>query len=76
MLFSPNLRAVTLDLDETSHRLYPVFFYDGEISEKLEDLIGVVIADTNVPSKDFYTAEDETVRLDYPKEIPIEGELV
>lgn len=70
---SPSLRAMRVKWDQKTIYLY--FYYDGEISEEdreSAELIGTsIIANFSEHSLDV-----NILRLDYPKAIPAEGELV
>ena len=67
---TPELRAVTIDLDLGKEVFYAFFYYDGEVSEERIDLWDCVIceasADLGVPC----FVESRIERLDYPIKIP------
>jgi hypothetical protein len=69
---APQLRAVTVGIDEIEKKVVLYFFYDGEITEELYETASLVGTDTNHP---YYRNSEHIVRLDYPKKIPIFGKL-
>jgi hypothetical protein len=73
---SPQLRAVTVDLDTEDEIFYISFFYDGEINEEvLEDWECAVTEASAGLGPDYFT-EINIERLDVPKKIPVKGRLV
>lgn len=70
---TPQLRAVCLDLNEKTHYSSISFFYDGTLTDKLLDLSSIAIAETALPSLDYYPVDDKIIRLDFPEEIPVKG---
>ncbi len=73
---TPQLRAVTVDLDEKKRELLVCFFYHGEITEELRTLSSVVMAEVDVNAKEHYSMYENSVQVDFPKKIPIQGRLV
>ena len=71
---TPSLRAVTIDLDENTKKLFVSFFYDGEISDEFFDLASVAITEIDLP--EYELLDDQIIRLDYPAKIPFKGQLV
>lgn len=73
---APTLRAVTADVDIKAREIYLFFFYDGEVSYELFELASVasVTIDLDLPGHYTFPSEIAT-RLDFPKPIPIEGNL-
>ena len=69
------LRAVTADVDIKDKKLILYFFYDGEISDELFDLVSVAATEAGGTLSDYFT-DEHCLRLDYPKKIPIQGRLV
>lgn len=70
---SPALRAVKVKWDQDV--VYLFYFYDGEISEEDNDSAQCVSAEF-ISSYPEYKLEEFILRVDYPKPIPKEGELV
>ena len=69
---TPQLRAVTADIDESIHELIVSFFYDGEVSEELFEVASLAGSDINHPE---YSNSEQIVQLDFPKKIPVCGKL-
>jgi hypothetical protein len=69
---APQLRAVTVDVDQKSKKLILYFFYDGEISDELFELANLAGTETNYAD---YLNSEHIIQLDYPKEIPVRGRL-
>lgn len=75
----PELRAVTIDFDETRHEIILHFFYDCAVNEKLFDLTSCASAEINEnPEYPFFCTmnEDIAISIPYPQEIPIQGHLI
>jgi hypothetical protein len=70
---TPNLRAVTVNIDEELKILTVIFIYHGEISDELFDLASVASAEIGMLE---YELDNRIERLDYPEEIPDKGVLV
>lgn len=69
---TPELRAVTADIDEKNGNIVLYFFYNGEVTERLAEIASIAGTETNVGG---YLNEEHIVRLDFPKPIPIRGKL-
>lgn len=75
---TPSLRAVTCDIDiscnvETKrNELFICFFYDREIDEALFDLSSLVGTEIDMIR---YFSNEKIIRLDFPKEIPLQGKF-
>jgi hypothetical protein len=72
MAVAPQLRGVTVDLDQKTKKLILYFFYDGEITGELFELASVAGTETNLPE---YRNSEHIIRLDDPAKIPIRGRL-
>ena len=70
---APTLRAARVKWDEKTVYLY--FYYDGEISEE-DNESAECVATEFISSYPEYKLEVEIVRIDWPKGLPQEGELV
>ncbi len=75
---APSLRAFTVDFDEKEKQLTTRFFYDGVINDHLFDLASctTVEIELNSENTELYTYQEPIIRVDYPKKIPFEGNLV
>ena len=71
---TPNLRAVTINLNEKKKEVVIFFFYDEEINEKLFDLVSTVIAEITIPYE--YIWDEHITTLKCPEKIPEKGFLV
>ncbi len=72
---APSLRAVTVDLNKKKNLCTIHFFYDGEITDELFELVGFSTVEMNI-SETYESNDDIMVRIDYPAKIPIQGRLV
>lgn len=72
---SPQLRAVTVDVDPKKPELSVVFFYDGAITDELFNIASIAATEIDIFSSDYTIVGDTAVRLDFPKEIPLRGRL-
>ncbi|MBS0653813.1 MAG: hypothetical protein JSR39_09875 [Verrucomicrobia bacterium] len=72
---TPQLRAVTVDINPEKAELSIVFFYDGEITDELFDLASIAAVEVDIFPFDYVVVGDNSVQLDFPKEIPIQGRL-
>ncbi|MBI5346060.1 MAG: hypothetical protein HZB76_02835 [Chlamydiae bacterium] len=71
---TPQLRAVTVDLDIEKTIFYMNFYYDGEVSDELIELWDCAESEASADLGLFFV-ESEIVRLDYPNKIPVKGKL-
>lgn len=72
---TPPLRAASIKWDDESVQLF--FYYDGEISEDEIDSISCVSTEVIASfSENIQLKDDVILRIDYPKPIPHQGELV
>lgn len=69
---TPQLRAVTVDVDKSMETVILFFFYDGEISEELHEISSLVGTETEYPC---YLNEEHVLRLDFPEKIPLRGKF-
>jgi len=72
---TPNLRAVTVNIDGITGLLIE-FFYDGSITEEIKK----TAAEITMEASCFFPADfpycDRLTRIDYPDEIPFSGRFV
>lgn len=71
---TPPLRAASIKWDDESVQLF--FYYDGEISEDEIDSISCVSTEVISDFPEYMLKDDVILRIDYPKPIPHQGELV
>lgn len=71
----PQLRALTVDLDNKRHEILINFYIDGEITSKLRDLLSVAMIEVDTNTKVHYFTRDELFQLKSPEPIPVEGKL-
>lgn len=83
---TPNLRAVTVNIDVSKLAYWIVLFYDGAIDETLrEDALNAIDEFMEDLENDLFATcrlnilfnniSEEITRLDYPKIIPVQGRL-
>jgi hypothetical protein len=72
---TPQLRAVTVDIDMKNHELLPCFFYDGEITEEISDLYSVLLTEIDTNTAENYFCREKILKLASPEKIPIRGKL-
>ncbi len=72
---TPELRAVTIALDEKNYEFFPRFFCDGKITPELADHYSIVITEIDTCTKQICFCHDEISQLDFPELIPIFGRL-
>lgn len=70
---TPQLRAVVIDVEPENEIFFISFFYDGEISEELQDLWECAITEASASLGPDYYTEQQIDRVDYPKPIPFRG---
>jgi hypothetical protein len=75
---APSLRAFTVDFGEKERLVSTCFFYDGEIDDHLFDLASCTTVEIELNSEytELYTYREPLIRVDYPKKIPFEGNLI
>lgn len=71
---TPTLRAVYVDVDESAKKLFVSFFYDGEITDELFDIVSTAMAEVDVPG--YYELDEHIERSDFPEKIPDRGNLI
>ena len=69
----PQLRAVTVHLDDRRQAVIPCFFYDCEITEELIEECLEALEEVYVG--DYTGCIEEIIQLNYPKKFPIHGKL-
>ncbi len=72
---TPNLRAVTIDLQSNGKSGKICFYYDGKISEDDYDLATCAITEITAAFPIGYNFEENIERLDSPTKIQDEGRL-
>jgi hypothetical protein len=75
----PQIRAVSIDFDETKNEIILHFYYDCEVDDKLFDLASCVSAEIETnPEYPFFCSlnEDIALSLPLPQEIPNQGNLI
>lgn len=74
---TPELRAVVVDLEQERSKeagvLYMRFYYDGKITEELEELWSCAVTEASADLGADCFVDDEIERLDFPQEIPLRG---
>lgn len=71
---TPNLKAVCIDVDKKTKKLFISFFYDGEITDEFFDIASTAMAEVDVPG--YYELDEKIEKLDFPEKIPSRGHLV
>lgn len=69
-----SLRAVSFVLSENFIAIY--FFYDGEISEKEEELAWDVAAEVIADFPSSYMVSSKVIQVNYPQKIDVKGRTV
>jgi len=72
---TPQLRQLSVDLDESKKLLFFYFFYDGEISQLETALASRVSIEAQATFPDFQI-EKRIVQLDHPEKIPSVGKRI
>jgi len=72
---TPNLRAVKVDVDAKNGFLID-FYYDGAIDESIEDSAVCIAMEASCAFPPDVPGADREIRLDYPKEIPLDKHFV
>ena len=67
---TPALRAVIVDYNPDEEILFVRFYYDGSISEDLEDLWQCAITEASAHLGPDCFVDEGVERLDYPQKIP------
>jgi len=73
---TPNLRMVTINVNEAQKVVKVCFFYDGEISEDDFDTANSALTEIISDFPPDYQLDDYIERIDYPNAIPIDGKIV
>lgn len=73
---TPNLRAVTLKIDQKELVVKVCFFYHGAISDEDFDTAHAALTEIISDFPDNYDLDDKVIRLDYPNPIPVDGRPV
>jgi hypothetical protein len=68
---SPQLRAVSVDIDGVKQEIATFFYYNGEVTDELFDMAS--LASTEAVSLSGYFVRDHILRLDFPEQIPVQG---
>lgn len=73
---TPNLRVVTIKVDNQKKLVKVCFFYEGQISEEDFDTANTAMTEiiSDFPSE--YELEEHIERIDSPNPISIEGRIV
>jgi len=69
---APTLRAVTVDIHDSTKKLELYFFYDGVVSEELWEVANLIGTETDHPN---YVNAEHILRLDVPEKIPLYGKF-
>jgi len=70
---TPELRAVTVDIDNEKALVILKFFYDGKITDELFETASIAGTETDVPG---YLNDEHIIRCDSPNPLPIQGRFV
>ncbi len=73
---TPELRAVSIDLDNDNKKFFIYYYYDGEVSEKIIDLWQCATTEASAGLEFFYYDVEKIERLDFPSEIPDKGVII
>jgi hypothetical protein len=69
----PELRAISVDIDDQKHELAFHLFYDMEITEKLRDFVSTFLVDVDTYTQQIYLRDWEILQWMAPKSIPPDG---
>lgn len=69
----PQLRGVSVDVDEENEIFRITFFYDGEVSEDILELWNCASTEASCHMPISYQTDENYVRFDYPQELPVQG---
>ncbi len=72
---TPNLRAVSIDLQPNSKSGKICFYYHGKISEDDYDIVTCAITEITAAFPIGYNFEENIERLDSPTKIQVKGRL-
>ncbi len=72
---TPQLRAVSLDIDEENYELLVYFYYDGELTEELDELFSIVLLEVDTYTEHDYFIRDSIYSLKVPEKIPVRGKF-
>jgi hypothetical protein len=70
---SPELRAITFDIDEKIRGILIWFFYDAEITGELAEQVDIFMLEVNTWSSELDILPYEITQLDSNKPIPLRG---
>lgn len=73
---TPELRAVSIDLDQNEMLMHAYFYCDKEISEKQLDTWQCVTTEASASMLPRFILEPKIERLDYPRQIPLKGYFI
>jgi hypothetical protein len=75
-VITPELRAVTFNLDNINKIFSINFYHDGEASEKNIDLWQCASTEASCRLSPDFHSEEKIIRIDYPKKIPDDEILI
>lgn len=70
---TPQLRGVSIDIDEENEVFHITFFYDGEVSEDILELWSCASTEASCHIPLGYQTDEKYMRLDFPQELPVQG---